>query len=686
MKKYLLLLLFSFVNLYSFAQLPGISYQALILDKQTLPGADDEGYPLVNKEICLRFSFISISKKSEYVELIKTKTDENGLVNVSIGTGQRINGTALSFSGIAWEEKEKFLLVEFDKEGECADFIELSYQQFTAVPYAIYALNGGGGAPGPQGPIGLTGPAGPQGSIGLTGPAGAIGPAGATGSQGPIGLTGPSGPQGAQGSIGLTGPAGAIGPAGATGSQGPIGLTGPAGPQGAQGPIGLTGPTGAAGAQGPIGLTGQAGATGFQGPIGLTGPAGPQGAQGPIGLTGPTGATGSAGAAGAQGPIGLTGQAGATGSQGPIGLTGPAGPQGAQGPIGLTGPAGATGSQGPIGLTGPAGPQGAQGPIGLTGPTGATGSAGATGAQGPIGLTGPAGATGPQGPIGLTGPTGSQGPIGLTGPAGVDGVSASSANFVDLTSNQNIGGIKTFNNTISGSISGNAATATSATIAGNVTAASNTTLTSISNLNTVGTITSGVWNGTRIAVANGGTGATSLNPNSVLIGNGTSGIQSVAPGANGNILTSNGTTWVSAANSGQQTTYSVGSNPGLGGYVFFVTPDGKHGLVAAEQDQSVVNWPRIGVSWWEAPNFVSNPDNHNLNGKNFTDWRLPTKYELNLLYTLQGQIGNFVTSDNYWSSTVQSTTSAWWQNFQSGNQGFVGMNSDNGRVRAVRSF
>jgi hypothetical protein len=590
MKKYLLLLLFSFVNLYSFAQLPGISYQALILDKQTLPGADDEGYPLVNKEICLRFSFISISKKSEYVELIKTKTDENGLVNVSIGTGQRINGTALSFSGIAWEEKEKFLLVEFDKEGECADFIELSYQQFTAVPYAIYALNGGGGAPGPQGPIGLTGPAGPQGSIGLTGPAGAIGPAGATGSQGPIGLTGPSGPQGAQGSIGLTGPAGAIGPAGATGSQGPIGLTGP---------------TGAAGAQGPIGLTG---------------------------------------------------------------------------------PAGATGSQGPIGLTGPAGPQGAQGPIGLTGPTGATGSAGATGAQGPIGLTGPAGATGPQGPIGLTGPTGSQGPIGLTGPAGVDGVSASSANFVDLTSNQNIGGIKTFNNTISGSISGNAATATSATIAGNVTAASNTTLTSISNLNTVGTITSGVWNGTRIAVANGGTGATSLNPNSVLIGNGTSGIQSVAPGANGNILTSNGTTWVSAANSGQQTTYSVGSNPGLGGYVFFVTPDGKHGLVAAEQDQSVVNWPRIGVSWWEAPNFVSNPDNHNLNGKNFTDWRLPTKYELNLLYTLQGQIGNFVTSDNYWSSTVQSTTSAWWQNFQSGNQGFVGMNSDNGRVRAVRSF
>jgi hypothetical protein len=73
-----------------------------------LSGADNEAYPLANKEICLRFSFIGVSNKSEYVELIKTKTDGNGLVNVTIGIGQRINGTALSFYGIAWEQKEKF--------------------------------------------------------------------------------------------------------------------------------------------------------------------------------------------------------------------------------------------------------------------------------------------------------------------------------------------------------------------------------------------------------------------------------------------------------------------------------------------------------------------------------------------------------------------------------------------------
>ena len=45
----------------------------------------------------------------------------------------------------------------------------------------------------------------------------------------------------------------------------------------------------------------------------------------------------------------------------------------------------------------------------------------------------------------------------------------------------------------------------------------------------------------------GGTGATSLTANNVILGNGTSAVQFVAPGTNGNVLTSNGTTWASAA-------------------------------------------------------------------------------------------------------------------------------------------
>ena len=52
--------------------------------------------------------------------------------------------------------------------------------------------------------------------------------------------------------------------------------------------------------------------------------------------------------------------------------------------------------------------------------------------------------------------------------------------------------------------------------------------------------------GTLVA-ANGGTGATSLAVNNVVLGNGTSAVQVVAPGTSGNVLKSNGSTWISAA-------------------------------------------------------------------------------------------------------------------------------------------
>lgn len=57
-----------------------------------------------------------------------------------------------------------------------------------------------------------------------------------------------------------------------------------------------------------------------------------------------------------------------------------------------------------------------------------------------------------------------------------------------------------------------------------------------------GDITSGT-----LGVARGGTGAATLTANNVLLGNGTSALQVVAPGTSGNVLTSNGTTWTSAA-------------------------------------------------------------------------------------------------------------------------------------------
>jgi hypothetical protein len=50
-----------------------------------------------------------------------------------------------------------------------------------------------------------------------------------------------------------------------------------------------------------------------------------------------------------------------------------------------------------------------------------------------------------------------------------------------------------------------------------------------------------------VDVGKGGTGATALAANNVLLGNGTSALQVVAPGTSGNVLTSNGTTWTSTA-------------------------------------------------------------------------------------------------------------------------------------------
>lgn len=61
-----------------------------------------------------------------------------------------------------------------------------------------------------------------------------------------------------------------------------------------------------------------------------------------------------------------------------------------------------------------------------------------------------------------------------------------------------------------------------------------------SSITTLGTITTGVWNGTTIAVANGGTGDVTLTNHGVLIGQGTSAIVATAAGTAGQVLQSGG--------------------------------------------------------------------------------------------------------------------------------------------------
>jgi hypothetical protein len=238
--------------------------------------------------------------------------------------------------------------------------------------------------------------------------------------------------------------------------------------------------------------------------------------------------------------------------------------------------------------------------------------------------------------------------------------------------------------TFNQSTTGNAATATTA---GNITATTNTTLTSLSNLATVGTITSGVWSGTAVAVEKGGTGL-------------------ISSGTNGQVLTSTGSgtlTWTG--------THYIGETYG-GGKVFYVYDNGKHGLIAATSDQSTaMRWyggsntntrargDGVGAGLKNTAIIIANQGavdgnafaatvcneySVTVDGVTYGDWYLPSKHELDLLYLQKTVVGGFSNS-YYWSSTEYGSNFAWGQYFYSGFQ--IATNKDNTfYVRAIRAF
>ena len=152
-----------------------------------------------------------------------------------------------------------------------------------------------------------------------------------------------------------------------------------------------------------------------------------------------------------------------------------------------------------------------------------------------------------------------------------------------------------------------------------------------------------------------------------------------------------------------------------GGIVFYLDGAGG-GLVCAEHDQG------IDIEWGESGTDIGGDDNssapelegvgsglanteaivaalgdnggtpyaakicYDLDLNGYTDWFLPSAEELTLMYEdlhLQGY-GDF-RSEDYWSSTENTSSYAWWHDFGSSNHG-ISLKFNEYCVRAVRAF
>ncbi|OIQ39185.1 MAG: hypothetical protein BM563_05080, partial [Bacteroidetes bacterium MedPE-SWsnd-G1] len=218
MKKIYFLFFAFIITSTAFSQAPNkMSYQAVIRD-----GANDL---IKDTSVGIRITILQGSDSGSivYTETHVKNTNANGLVTLEIGTGTTLN----EFSAIDWSDGPYFIRNETDPLGGVSYTI-VGTSELLSVPYALFALNGGGagtdgadgksayevavddgfvgdetawlaslqGADGTNGTDGATGPQGPQGNPGTDGTNGTDGAAGA---QGPIGPAGTDGTNGADG-------------------------------------------------------------------------------------------------------------------------------------------------------------------------------------------------------------------------------------------------------------------------------------------------------------------------------------------------------------------------------------------------------------------------------------------------------------------------------------------------------
>ncbi len=142
MKKLYIILLF-FVMASNYAQTKGITYQAVIMNTQgnQSAAAGTRNVPLANQSICMLFKFVDEFSDVEYQETIQTQTDQFGMVNLIIGSGNQTGGYASSFKTIVWNSLNKNLVVSINAQGSCSTYVEISNQPFHYVPFSLFAQN-----------------------------------------------------------------------------------------------------------------------------------------------------------------------------------------------------------------------------------------------------------------------------------------------------------------------------------------------------------------------------------------------------------------------------------------------------------------------------------------------------------------------------------------------------------------
>lgn len=124
-----------------------------------------------------------------------------------------------------------------------------------------------------------------------------------------------------------------------------------------------------------------------------------------------------------------------------------------------------------------------------------------------------------------------------------------------------------------------------------------------------------------------------------------------------------------AADNPDSASYVPGDVGPHGGTVYFVDTSGEHGLEAKAADE--IN----SLNWNDAVIAVS---------AHGSEWRLPSKIELKLLYEQRSLVGGFA-NDDYWSASELDSNSAWIQGFFNGDQDRYNKYSTL-RARAVHAF